>query len=59
MYRIQDERMAVLKRMLKQREADHQALNDKRLEHLWAKRQAEKDRYNRRLRSDHIKGELT
>ncbi len=43
--------------MLKQREVDHEALNEKRLEHLWAKKQAEKERYSRRLRSDHIKGE--
>ena len=34
-YRLQDERMEVLKTMLYQREVDHQALNDKRLEHLW------------------------
>ena len=27
--------MAVIEGMLKQREADHQALNDRRLEHLW------------------------
>lgn len=33
--RLQEERMAVIKGMLKQREADHQALNDRRLEHLW------------------------
>ncbi len=34
-YRLQDERLEVLQSMLKQREVDHQALNDKRLEHLW------------------------
>ena len=28
--------MAVIETMLKQREADHQALNDRRLEHLWS-----------------------
>ena len=33
--RLQNERMQVLKKMLQQREVDHQALNDKRLEHLW------------------------
>ena len=34
-YRLQKERMAVIEGMLKQREADHQALNERRLEHLW------------------------
>lgn len=34
-YRLQEERLAVIEGMLKQREADHQALNDRCLEHLW------------------------
>ena len=33
--RVQNERMEVLKKVLQQREVDHQALNDRRLEHLW------------------------
>ena len=32
---LQKERMELLKQALQQREVDHQALNDKRLEHLW------------------------
>ena len=62
--------------MLQQKEVDHQALNDKRLEHLWcvtmkiykqsnylnlitgSKKQNEKDRQVRCLRSDHVKGDL-
>ncbi|XP_064407633.1 cilia- and flagella-associated protein 91-like [Halichondria panicea] len=52
---LQDERLEVLQSMLKQREVDHQALNDKRLEHLWAKKQAAKEKHGRRLRTDHVK----
>ena len=33
--RLQDERLEVIKKMLQQREADHAALNDKRMEQLW------------------------
>ena len=33
--RLQQERMALLQGILEQREADHQALNERRLEHLW------------------------
>lgn len=32
---IQEERMDLLKKLLEQREVDYEALNDKRLEHLW------------------------
>ena len=32
---LQNERLKLLKEALQQREVDHQALNDKRLEHLW------------------------
>lgn len=34
-YRMQMERLEVVKRMLQQREVDHHALNTKRMEHLW------------------------
>lgn len=33
--RLQDERLEVVKKLLQQREADHAALNDKRMEQLW------------------------
>ena len=33
--RIQDERLEIVKKLLQQREADHAALNDKRMEQLW------------------------
>ena len=32
---IQNERMELLRRMLQQREVDYQAINNKRIEHLW------------------------
>ena len=32
---IQNERMELLRKMLHQREIDYQAINDKRIEHLW------------------------
>ena len=35
---LHKERIELLKQLLKQREVDHQALNDKRLEHLWYER---------------------
>ena len=34
-HRLQQERLAVIKKLLTQREVDHQSLNEKRLEHLW------------------------
>lgn len=34
-HRLQEERLEVICQVLKQREVDHQALNDKRLEYLW------------------------
>lgn len=33
--RLQDERLDIVKRLLQQREADHGAINDKRMEQLW------------------------
>lgn len=32
---LHKERTELLRQLLQQREVDHQALNDKRLEHLW------------------------
>lgn len=52
---IQNERMELLRKMLQQREVDYQAINDKRIEHLWSKRQREKERQIRRVRSEHVK----
>ena len=34
-FRMQEERMEVIKNMLQQREVDHYALNAKRMEHFW------------------------
>ena len=55
-YRLQRERLAVIEKLLQQRELDHQVLDDKRLEHLWSKKQVEKERRLRRLHSNHVKG---
>jgi len=33
--RLQDERLEIIKKLLQQREADHSALNDKKMEQLW------------------------
>ena len=41
--------------MLQQRESDLSAINDKRLEHLWNKKQTEKDRQVKQLRTKHVK----
>ena len=41
--------------MLQQRESDLTAINEKRLEHLWNKKQAEKDRQVKQLRTKHVK----
>ena len=41
--------------MLLQRESDLSALNDRRLEHLWNKKQAEKGRQVKQLRTKHVK----
>ena len=32
---IQEERMELLRKMLQQREVDYQAINNKRIEHIW------------------------
>ena len=34
-YRIQELRLQVLRKMLEEREKEHDSLNTKRLEHLW------------------------
>lgn len=33
--RLQDERMELIKKLLQQRETDHAALNDRKMEQLW------------------------
>jgi hypothetical protein len=52
---LQEERMAVVEAMLRQREADQQALNERRLEQLWSKHRGEGERKLRRLRANHVK----
>lgn len=34
-FRLQDERMELIKKLLQQRETDHAALNDRKMEQLW------------------------
>eukprot|EP00731_Ephydatia_muelleri_P012277 Em0006g1171a len=52
---LQQERLKLLKAALARREANLQKLNERRLEHLWSKRQAEKEQKIRRIRSEHVK----
>jgi hypothetical protein len=52
---IQEERMELMKKLLQQREATFEAVNDKRLEYLWNKKNKQKEYQIRQLRNDHIK----
>ena len=53
--RLQEARLEVLQRLLKQREEHHQDLNTKRLDRLWAKKQEEKESRVAKIRAEHIK----
>ncbi|KAI0230091.1 Cilia- and flagella-associated protein 91 [Lamellibrachia satsuma] len=53
--KLQEARLAMLKRLLKQREEHHQELNSKRLDRLWAKKQEVKDVKIKQIRNNHIK----
>ncbi|ELU06518.1 hypothetical protein CAPTEDRAFT_90714, partial [Capitella teleta] len=53
--KLQEARLEVLKRLLKQREEHHQDLNTKRLDRLWARKQEEKEERVARIRAEHIK----
>ena len=55
--RLQEERLALLESLLRSREEECVQLNSHRLEHLWGRRQAERDRQLRRSRARHTKGE--
>lgn len=52
--KLQEERMVLLDQMLKRREADSKALTEKRLEHLWGKKQMANHKETQRLRKHHI-----
>eukprot|EP00118_Oscarella_pearsei_P014101 m.118722 g.118722 ORF g.118722 m.118722 type:complete len:761 (+) comp37662_c0_seq8:17-2299(+) len=53
--KIQELRLQVLNKMLKEREKEHDSLNTKRLEHLWTKKQQQKEVRVKQLRTEHIK----
>lgn len=56
MLRLQEIRMEILKKMLKDREENQANILAKRLDRLWAKKQKEKEKRVKKLRYDHIKG---
>ncbi|KAJ8311832.1 hypothetical protein KUTeg_010617 [Tegillarca granosa] len=53
--KLQEARLEVLKKLLKQREENHQELNIKRLDKLWSKKQKDKEVKIKRIRNEHIK----
>ncbi|ESO99083.1 hypothetical protein LOTGIDRAFT_142246, partial [Lottia gigantea] len=53
--RLQEARLEVLKKLLKQREENHQDLNSKRLDKLWRKKQKVKESRVKKIRNEHIK----
>jgi len=53
--RIQEIRMEMLKKMLKNREENQASISAKRLDRLWVKKQKEKDAKIKKLRSENIK----
>ncbi|CAL1545504.1 unnamed protein product, partial [Lymnaea stagnalis] len=54
-FRLQEARLEVLKQLLKQREENHQELNIKRLDQLWAVKQKNKEARIKKIRNEHIK----
>lgn len=54
-YSLQEERLRVLKSLLKQREEKQQQLQTQRLDKLWARKQREKEKQFEKDRLDHIK----
>lgn len=53
--RLQEARLEVLKKLLKQREDKQQEANTKRLDNLWSKHQHKKEEKIMRIRNNHIK----
>jgi len=53
--KLQEARLEVLKQLLKQREQNHQELNIKRLDKLWAVKQKTKESKVKKIRTEHIK----
>ncbi|XP_059158097.1 LOW QUALITY PROTEIN: cilia- and flagella-associated protein 91-like [Physella acuta] len=53
--KLQEARLEVLKQLLKQREDNHQELNIKRLDKLWAVKQKSKEAKIKKIRNEHIK----
>ncbi|CAG5116047.1 unnamed protein product [Candidula unifasciata] len=53
--KLQEARLEVLQKLLKQREENHQELNIKRLDKLWAVKQKDKEARSKKIRSEYIK----
>lgn len=55
-YRLQEARLQLLTKLLKQREQNHADLNIKRLDKMWRKKQKEKEAFIQKVRHEHIRG---
>ncbi|XP_070549252.1 cilia- and flagella-associated protein 91-like [Ptychodera flava] len=53
--KLQEARLEILKKILREREENHQELNSKRLNKLWSKKQQEREQKVMRIRNEHIK----
>lgn len=53
--KLQEARLEVLKKLLRQREEKQQELNEKRLDKLWSLKQRQKEEQVEKIRKDHIK----
>ena len=56
--RLQEARLQLLTKLLKQREKNHAELNIKRLDKMWKKKQKEKEAFIQKVRHEHIRGEI-
>ena len=57
-YRLQEARLQLLTKLLKQREQNHAELNIKRLDKMWKKKQKEKEAFIQKVRHEHIRCKL-
>ena len=53
--RLQEARLEVLQKILREREENHTELNTKRLDKLWTKKQKEREKKVNWIRNEHIK----
>lgn len=55
--RLQEARLKLLQKILKEREEHHSEITSKRLDKVWSKKQKEKEKKVAWIRKEHIKGE--